>query len=145
MNFAPFLPQVDLLSQYGTVSSTLAPGTPGPEGFILASGNGTRAYTETELGLQWMLYDFGRTRGRYRQSVAREKVTELQLVRANQAVEFDVVAAYLEVLLASASKRVEEDAVRRAEAILDDTVCDAKEGSDSARTAAPRSAIVESP
>jgi outer membrane protein len=128
VNFAPFLPQVDLLGQYGTVSSTLAPGTPGPEGFILASGTGTRAYTETELGLQWMLYDFGRTSGRYRQAVARERVAELQLVRANQAVEFDVAAAYLEVLLASASKRVEEDAVRRAEAILDDTVARRKGG-----------------
>src|SRR5262249_4791860 len=120
--FAPFLPQVDLLGQYGVVSSTLAPGVPGNEGFILANGSGTRSYAQTELGLQWTLYDFGRTGGQYRQAVARERITELQLARANQTVEFDVAAAYLDVLLARASRRVQEDAVRRAQAVLDDTV-----------------------
>jgi outer membrane protein TolC len=120
--FAPFLPQIDLLGQYGVTSSTLAPGVPGKEGFILANGFGTRNYAETEVGLQWTLYDFGRTGGRYRQAVAREQIAELQLVRADQTVEFDVAAAYLNVLLARASRRVQEDAVRRARAILDDTV-----------------------
>jgi outer membrane protein TolC len=36
-------------------------------------------------------------------------------------VEFDVAAAYLDVLLARASRRVQDDAVRRAQATLDDT------------------------
>jgi outer membrane protein len=120
--FAPFLPQIDLLGQYGVVSSTLAPGIPGNEGFILANGSGTRRYAQTEVGLEWTLYNFGRTGGGYRQAVARERITELQLARANQTVEFDVAVAYLDVLLARASRRVQEDAVRRAEAILDDTV-----------------------
>jgi len=119
--FAPFLPQIDLLGQYGITSATLAPGVPGPTGFILANGFGTRRYAETEVGLQWTLYDFGRTGGRYRQAVARERIAELQLVRAKQTVEFDVAAAYLDVLLARASRRVQEDAVRRAEATLEDT------------------------
>src|SRR5262249_44828115 len=119
--FAPFLPQIDLLGQYGVVSGTLAPGVPGNEGFILASGTGTRTYAETELGLQWTVYDFGRTGGRYRQAVAREHITELQLARAEQTVEFDVAAAYLDVLLARASVRVREDAIRQAEATLKDT------------------------
>jgi outer membrane protein TolC len=120
--FAPFLPQADLLAQSGVTSGTLAPGTPGAVGFILANGTGTRSYAETEVALQWTLYDFGRTGGRYRQAVARERITELQLARAGQAVEFDVAAAYLDVLLARASRRVQEDAVRRARAILDDAV-----------------------
>jgi outer membrane protein len=119
--FAPFLPQIDLLGQYGGTSATLAPGIPGPTGFILASTFGTRSYAETEVGLQWTLYDFGRTGGRYRQAVARGRVAELQLVRADQTVEFDVATSYLDVLLARASRRVQEDAVRRAEAILADT------------------------
>ena len=118
--FAPFLPQIDLLGQYGVVSSTLAPGVPGNEGFILANDNGTRSYAETEVGLQWTLYDFGRTGGRYRQAAAREHIAELQGVRADQTVEFDVAAAYMGVLLGRASRRVQEDAVRRAEAILSD-------------------------
>ncbi len=120
--FAPFLPQIDLLGQYGVTSATLAHGIPGPTGFLLANGFGTRSYAETEVALQWTLYDFGRTGGRYRQAVARERITELQLARAGQTVEFDVAAAYLDVLLARASRRVQEDAVRRAQATLEDTV-----------------------
>jgi outer membrane protein TolC len=126
--FAPFLPQLDLLGQSGVVSGTLAPGVPGNEGFILANGFGTRSYAQTEVGLQWTLYDFGRTGGHYRQAVSRARITELQLLRAKQTVEFDVAAAYLDVLLARASRRVQEDAVRRAESILDDTAARRKGG-----------------
>jgi outer membrane protein TolC len=120
--FAPFLPQIDFLGQGGVTSATLAPGVPGATGFILAGAYGTRSYEESELALQWTLYDFGRTGGRYRQAVAREYIAELQIARACQTVGFDVTAAYLDVLLARASRRVQEDAVRRAQAILDDTV-----------------------
>ena len=120
--FAPFLPQIDLFGQYGVVSSTLNPGVPGYTGSLRADGEGTRDYAQTELGLQWTLYDFGRTGGRYRQSAARGRIAELQLVRADQTVEFDVATAYVDVLLARAYRRVQIDAVRRAEAILDDTV-----------------------
>lgn len=126
--FSPFLPQVDLLQQTGVVSSTLSPGIPGNEGFILPNGTGTRSYTQTEVGVEWTLYDFGRTCGHYLQAVAREHVTELQLVRADETVEFDVANAYLDVLLARASRRVQEDAVRRAEAVLEDTVARRQQG-----------------
>jgi len=120
--FAPFLPEVDILGQYGTTSATLAPGIPGPTGFLLANGFGTRSYAETEVALQWIIYDFGRTGGRYRQAVARERIAELQVTRACQTVEFDATSAYLDVLLARASRHVQEDAVRRTKAILEDTV-----------------------
>ena len=120
--FAPFLPQIDLFGQYGVVSGTLNPGVPGYTGSLRADGEGTRDYAQTELGLQWTLYDFGRTGGRYRQSVARGRIAERQLVRADQTVEFDVATAYVDVLLTRAYRRVQIDAVRRAEAILDDTV-----------------------
>jgi outer membrane protein TolC len=119
--FAPFLPQIDILGQYGGTSGTLAPGIPGPTGFLVASGVETRSYAQTELALQWTLYDFGRTSGRYCQAVSRERITELQLARAGQTVEFDVTVAYTDVLLARASRRVQEDAVRQAEATLNDT------------------------
>jgi outer membrane protein TolC len=126
--FAPFLPQIDLLGQYGVVSGTFAPGIPGNEGFILPNGTGTRTYAQTEVGLQWTLYDFGRTGGRYRQAVARERITEIQLARAEQTVAFDVATAYLDLLLARATRRVQEDAVRRAEAVLLDTVASRQGG-----------------
>jgi outer membrane protein len=128
VEFAPFLPQIGLSNQTGVVSSTLAPGVPGAAGFILANGDVSRNYTETELQLQWTIYDFGRTGGRYRQAIARERIAELQRARAEQTVEFDVAAAYLDVLLARASRRVQEDAVRRAQATLDDTVAQRKGG-----------------
>ncbi len=126
--FAPFLPQLDLLGQYGVVSGTLAPGIPGDAGFLIPSGTGTRAYAQTEVGLEWTLYDFGRTGGRYRQAVARELITELQLTRAGQTVEFDVASAYLDVLLAHSTRKVQEDAVRRAQAFLKDTQSRHQEG-----------------
>ena len=68
-----------------------------------------------------MLYDFGRTGGRYRQSVAPSRISELQLLRG-QTIEFDVAFAYMDVLLARASRLVQDDAVQRTEAILDDTM-----------------------
>src|SRR4029077_21209751 len=126
--FSPFLPQIDLLGQYGVTSSNLGPGTPGYAGFLRATNDNTHTYQETEVALQWTLYGFGRTGGRYRQAVARERITELQLARAEQTVAFDVAAAYLEVLLARASRRVQEDAVRRAQAILEDTEARRKGG-----------------
>ncbi len=119
--FAPFLPQFDIRGQYGAVSHNLAPGIPAQEGFLLATTPGTRSYAQTELTLEWILYDFGRTGGRYRQAVAGERIAELRRVRADQTVAFDVAAAYLDVLLARASRRVQEDAIRRSEAILADT------------------------
>src|SRR5271157_2399428 len=119
--FAPFLPQIDVFGQYGATSANLAPGTTANEGFLLPTTFGTRSYAHTELGLEWILYDFGRRRGHYGQAVARERIAELQRVRADQTVAFDVAAAYLDVLLARASRRVQEDAIRRAEAILGDT------------------------
>jgi outer membrane protein len=126
--FSPFLPQVDLLTQCGATSSNLGPGTPGYAGFLRAVNDGTHSYQEAEVAMQWTLYDFGRTSGRYRQAAARERIAELQLVRAGQAVEFDVAAAYMDVLLARASRRVQEDAVRRAQATLDDTAARRKAG-----------------
>ena len=101
---------------------------PANEGFLLPNGIGTRSYAQTEVGLEWTLYDFGRTGGRYRQAVARERITELQLARATRPWSSTWPTAYLDVLLARASRRVQEDAVRRAEAILDDTEARRKEG-----------------
>jgi outer membrane protein len=126
--FAPFLPQLDLFGQYGVTSRNLSPGVPGYTGIIRAINDEPHSYQETELALQWTLYDFGRTGGRYRQAMARERITEFQLDRAGQAVEFDVAAGYLEVLLSRASRRVQEDAVRRARAFLDDAEARRKGG-----------------
>jgi outer membrane protein len=119
--FAPFLPDVALLFQSGATSNNEGPGATGPTGFILPSSTpGTHSYVQPELQLLWTVYDFGRRTGRYQQAVARERIAELQLERADQTVQFDVTAAYLNILLARASLRVQEEAVRQAEATLKD-------------------------
>jgi OMF family outer membrane factor len=119
--FAPFLPDVALLFQSGATSNNEGPGATGPTGFILPSSTpGTHSYVQPELQLLWTVYDFGRRAGRYQQAVARERIAELQLERADQTVQFDVTAAYLNILLAWASLRVQEEAIRQAEATLKD-------------------------
>ena len=119
--FAPFLPELDLLFQSGATSSNLGPGITGPTGHILTSTPGTRAYAQSELRLEWILLDFGRRSGRHDQAAARQRMAELRLIRADQTVQFDVTTAYLNILLAHASLRVQEDAIRQAEATLKDT------------------------
>jgi outer membrane protein TolC len=119
--FAPFLPQIDLLSHGGVTSATLGPVGAGPTGIILTSGNETHSYIQTELQLQWTLYDFGRTAGRYQQAGARARIAELQAARAEQTVGFDVAAAYLQTLRAEAVRRIQQEAIRRDEATLRDT------------------------
>ena len=145
--FAPFLPQIDLLAQSGVVSATLAPGVPGNEGFILPNGNsGPAATRKPKWGCSGPCTTSGEPAAATVRRSARERIAELQLVRADQTVEFDVAAAYLDVLLARASRRVQEDAVRRAEAILDDTRARRKGGVALARgRAACRGATVGEP
>src|SRR5262245_31155363 len=119
--FAPFLPQFYLVSQAGATSNKTGPGPPGPLGFLLpGSTPGAHRYVQPEVQFLWTAYDFGRRAGRYQQVAARERVAELQLERADQTVQFDVTAAYLNILLARASLRVQEEAIRQAEATLKD-------------------------
>jgi outer membrane protein TolC len=119
--FAPYLPELDLFTRYGGSNANLSPGAPSLTGSIEATAFQTHNFAQAELQLQWTLYDFGRTGGRYHQSVARARLAELQLERAEQTLAFDVVAAYMDVLLARASRRVQEEAIRQAEAILGDS------------------------
>ena len=118
--FAPFLPQVDLLSRYVATGKTTVPGSPGPTGVVNVLEPGPYQLWQSELQIQWILYDFGRTAGRYGQASMREKITRLQLVRAEETVAWDVAAAYLKALEAAAYRRIAVETVRRAEAVLED-------------------------
>jgi Outer membrane efflux protein len=117
---APFLPEVALLSQAGATSDNAGPGILGLTGSIRPSTPGTHRYVQAEVQLLWTVYDFGRRTGRYQQAAARERIAALQLARADQTVQFDATAAYLNILLARASLRVQEEAIRQAEATLKD-------------------------
>jgi outer membrane protein TolC len=118
--FAPFLPQIDLLNRVVATGKSTLPGAPGPTGVVNITGIGHYAVYQSELQLQWTLYDFGRTAGRYRQADLREKITRLQALRAEETVAYDVSAAYLQALEAAAFRRIAVETVRRAEAVLED-------------------------
>jgi outer membrane protein len=120
--FAPFLPAVTFASQNGITSYNQGPGGPGPTGFLLTSSPpGKYSYFQQSLELIWTLYDFGWRSGRYNRAVALQQITELQLERADQTVQFDAAAAYLNILLARASILTQEDAIRQAESTLKDS------------------------
>jgi outer membrane protein TolC len=120
--YAPFLPQIAFGGQYGATSYNEGPGAPGPTGFILPTLTvGKHSYYQETVQLLWTIYDFGRRAGRYNEAVAQRRITEIQLVRADQTVQFDVAAAYLNILLAQASILTQEDAIRQAESTLKDS------------------------
>jgi outer membrane protein len=118
--FAPFLPQVDLLNRYVATGKSTLPGAPGPTGVVNVTQIGHYQVYQGELQLQWTLYDFGRTAGRYGQAGLREKITQLQALRAKETVAYDVAAAYLQAREAAAFRRIAVETVRRAEAVLQD-------------------------
>jgi len=119
--FAPFLPQLEFLSHAAITSPVLGPAPAGATGIVESSAVATHEYAQAELQLEWTIYDFGRTAGRFHQSKIQELIAELQHARAEQTVRFDVAAAFLQSLRAGAGRRVQEEAIRRAEATLRDT------------------------
>jgi outer membrane protein len=118
--FAPFLPQIDLLNRYVATGKSTLPGSPGPTGVVNVTGIGHYSVYQSELQLQWTLYDFGRTAGRYGQAGMRERITRLQALRAKETVAYDVAAAYLQALEAAAFRRIAVETIRQAEAVLKD-------------------------
>ena len=118
--FAPFLPQIDMLTRSVATGKSTLPGAPGPTGVVNITEVGDYAVYQSELQLQWTLYDFGRTAGRYRQAGMRENIARLQSERARETVAYDVATAYLQALEAAAFRRIAVETVRRAEAVLQD-------------------------
>jgi outer membrane protein len=119
--FSPFLPTLEFLTHGGVTSPELGPASAGATGIILPSGAGTHSFAQAELQVQWTVYDFGRTSGRYHQAKSREAITELQSARVRQTVGFEVASAYLTAQRAGATRRIQDEAIRRAEATLHDT------------------------
>jgi outer membrane protein TolC len=118
--FAPFLPDLQLNARTGATSANLSPGAPSITGGILGAGDAHRRFDQVELQLQWTLCDFGRTAGRWQQTVFRERITQQQLGRLSQTIILEVQTAYLQVLLTSALRIAREEAIRAAEATLKD-------------------------
>src|SRR5262249_47931410 len=68
-----------------------------------------------DLKLQWLICDFGRRLGRYRQAGLTTEIAQLQSERAYQTVANEVSVAYYQVLRTQALRKIAEEAVRRAE------------------------------
>ena len=81
-----------------------------PVGLDLNTG-----YELADLKLQWLICDFGRRMGRYRQAGLATDIAQLQSERAYQTVANEVSVAYYQVLRTRALRKTALDAVRRAE------------------------------
>jgi outer membrane protein TolC len=127
--FAGFLPQLSFMSRAFAGENPLGPST----GFALplpefSDAPGYQTYTVAELFLQWTLWDFGQTLGRYRQAEIGVDIAQLQAIRASQTVVFEVGTAYYRVLQTQAGVRTAQEAVRLAESILQVTRTSLKQG-----------------
>src|SRR5439155_8379120 len=63
----------------------------------------------------WLVCDFGRRLGRYRQAGLAVEIARLQTDRAHQTVANDVAVAYYQALRARALRQIAGEAVRRSE------------------------------
>jgi outer membrane protein TolC len=81
-----------------------------PVGLDLNTG-----YELAELKVAWLITDFGKRLGRYRQAELGVDIAQLQADRAFQTVANEVAVAYYQVLRARALQRIAQEAVRRAE------------------------------
>ena len=72
-------------------------------------------YEVAELKVQWLICDFGRRLGRYKQAGIALDVARLQVDRAHQTVANEVAVTYYQVLRARALSRTARAAVRRGE------------------------------
>jgi len=119
--FAGFLPEVWAVYRHieGTEEFSL-PTIPTEVGNVAYGGEADR-FRQAELGIQWLVWDFGRTPGRYGQAEAAADIAALQFDRAKQTVAFEVADAYYALLRARAERAIAAEAVRDAESILRDS------------------------
>lgn len=123
MAFAGFLPEAKTIYRH-------VEGVPRHEKFGLptiptlagnyAFGGVSDNFQIAELHLQWTVWDFGRTSGRYGEATSAEAIAELLYQRARQTLAFNVTAAYLRALDAQANHAIAREAVRRADSHLRD-------------------------
>jgi outer membrane protein TolC len=124
--FAPFMPTASAGASVGGYDLNVGgaggpiPGLPGFtfEPFLGAVPTGLKQNTGFELvdfKLQWLICDFGRRLGRYRQAGLAAEIAQLQSERAYQTVANEVAVAYYQVLRTRALRKTALDAVRRAE------------------------------
>jgi outer membrane protein TolC len=130
--FVPFLPMASAGYSVGGLhlnagGNTVPVGLGPIPGFTFIPGLGSipfgltnnTGYELAEIKLQWLLCDFGRRLGRYRQAGLAVDIAQLQSERAFQTVANEVAVAYYQVLRTRALRKTAQDAVRRSEGDLD--------------------------
>ena len=118
--FAPFLPMAAAGYSVGGFDLNVGGSLPG---FTFLPGLGSlpiglninTGYELADLKLQWLICDFGRRLGHYRQAGLAVVIAQLQRERAYQTVANEVSVAYYQVLRTRALRKTARDAVRRAE------------------------------
>src|SRR5262249_43359551 len=88
-------------------------------GAIPVGPNSVTGYRVAELQVQWLICDFGRRLGRYRQAGIALDIAQLESDRAFQTVANEVSVTYYQVLRTRALRKTAQEAVRRAEDDLD--------------------------
>jgi len=86
----------------------------------VAPGGASDRFDRAELGVQWILTDFGRTSGRVGQASTAVDIAQLQYERAREGVTYDVAKAYFAVLQAQANTKIAEEGVALASTTLRD-------------------------
>jgi outer membrane protein TolC len=125
--FAPFLPTASAGYSVGGFDINAGGFLNIPNNFNFIPGVGAipnglninTGYELAEVKLQWLICDFGRRLGRYRQSGLAVDIAQLQSDRAFQTVANEVAVAYYEVLRTRALRKTAQEAVRRSEDDLD--------------------------
>ncbi len=112
--FSPFYPKIaNSANLIGTTGPFFALGQISPDLQNRSSG-----FVLNELTIEWILWDFGRRLGTYRQYDLQYQISRFQCRRAEQTVAFFVSQSYFQLLEAYAEIRVADDTIRRSNEYL---------------------------
>ena len=78
-----------------------------------------REFQRAELDLKWMLWDFGRSLGRYRQAKFGREITSTNYRRLRHSVIYQTTEAYFNVLRAQKAREIAIDALYSAKSHLE--------------------------
>ncbi len=119
--FSAFLPRADANYRYLAGTQKFAvPTIPSAIGNVSYGGDSDK-FSQAELAIQLLVWDFGVTLGRYGRANRALEIARLEYERAAQTVAFDVTVGYFEVLRALALRDVADEGVQLAETVLRDT------------------------
>ena len=115
--FSAFLPSLGVVESLNALDTDVR-SVPSPVFAPLLPIEWNSQYNQIELETQWIIWDFGRRLGRYRQADIMVDIARLKYQRACQTVGYDATEAYYRVLLAYSTVVTAQNTLRRAEEYL---------------------------